>query len=98
MLKPHEKVTVQLNIPVALALSDIVATLLANAKVIPEGKPEVEADIDPVQIGVAVYFIYVIAVVPVTHQQLVSFLVKCIVSLLVLSQMLIYLLYQITVS
>ena len=44
----------------------MVATLLANAILTPEGKPEAEADIEPVQIGVAVYTISVIAVVPVT--------------------------------
>ena len=40
----------------------MVATLLANAILTPEGKPEAEADIEPVQIGVAVYTISVIAV------------------------------------
>ena len=39
----------------------MVATLLANAILTPEGKPEAEADIEPVQIGVAVYTISVIA-------------------------------------
>ena len=42
------------------------ATLLPKAKVTPDGKPETDADIDPAQIGVAVYTISVIAVVPVT--------------------------------
>ena len=42
------------------------AILLPKAKVIPEGKPETDADIEPAQIGVAVYTISVIAVVPVT--------------------------------
>ena len=42
------------------------ATLLPKAKVTPDGKPETDADIEPAQIGVAVYFISVIAVVPVT--------------------------------
>ena len=49
-----------------VALPDIVATLLPKAKVTPDGKPETDADIEPAQIGVAVYFISVIAVVPVT--------------------------------
>ncbi len=49
-----------------LALPDMVATLLANAILTPEGKPEAEADIEPVQIGVDVYTISVIAAVPVT--------------------------------
>ena len=42
------------------------ATLLPKAKVTPDGKPETDADIEPAQIGVAVYTISVIAVVPVT--------------------------------
>ena len=42
------------------------AILLPKAKVTPDGKPETDADIDPAQIGVAVYFTSVIAVVPVT--------------------------------
>ena len=42
------------------------ATLLPKAKVTPDGKPEADADKLPSQIGVAVYFISVIAVVPVT--------------------------------
>ncbi len=45
-------------------------TLLPKAKVTPVGKPETDADIDPAQIGVAVYFISVIAVVPVTACEL----------------------------
>ena len=44
----------------------MVATLLANAILTPEGKPEAEADIEPAQIGVAVYTISVIALVAVT--------------------------------
>ena len=42
------------------------ATLLPKAKVTPDGKPEADADIDPAQIGVAVYTISVIALVAVT--------------------------------
>ena len=42
------------------------ATLLPKAKVTPEGKPETEADIDPEQIGVAVWTMFVIALVAVT--------------------------------
>ena len=49
--------------PVAFALPDIVAALLAKVELTPDGKPEVEADKLPAQIGVAVYTIGVIAVV-----------------------------------
>ena len=42
------------------------ATLLPKAKVTPDGKPETDAEIDPAQIGVAVYSISVIALVAVT--------------------------------
>jgi hypothetical protein len=44
----------------------MVAILLANAILTPDGKPETDADIDPAQIGVVVYTISVIALVAVT--------------------------------
>ena len=53
-------------VPVWVGVPDIVFTLLLKSEITPDGKPELEEDKLPLQIGVTVWTIEVIALLAVT--------------------------------